>query len=269
VDAPGGAPRNAGLSLEPPLSRVVALGASNLTRGFPALVSIARDEWGSRAEVLVALGLGRSYGSSSRVLARTLPGILQSGLWNLLEDLPPASTRALITDVGNDILYGFGPERTLAWVEECIVRLQRFTGDIVLTDLPLASLRRLSRAKFLFFRSMLFPRCRLTLEQTLEEAQRVVEGLESLAAARGLRFFRMRPEWYGFDPIHIRPAMWSAAWRQILCGDLAGATSRGPSWLEALQLLSLWPEQQQLLGLNQLTPQIGRTLRRGARVWLY
>jgi hypothetical protein len=253
---------------EPGPRRVVAVGASNLTRGFPSLVSIARDEWGPATEVLVALGLGRSYGSSSRVLLRTLPGILQSGLWDRLEGLPPAPTRALITDVGNDILYGFGPERILAWIEECVVRLQRFTADVVLTDLPLASLRGLSRARFLLFRSLLFPRCRLSLEQTLQEAERVVEGLEDLAAARGLRFFRMRPEWYGFDPIHIRPAMWSAAWRQILCGDLGGA-SRGPAWLEALGLLSLWPEQQRLLGLEQVTPQPGRILRRGGRVWLY
>lgn len=269
MDAPGGASRDAGLSLEPPLRRVVALGASNLTRGFPALVSIARHEWGSAVEVLVALGLGRSYGSSSRILARTLPGILQSGLWQRLEALPPAPTRALITDVGNDILYGFGAEQTLAWVEECVARLRRLTDDIVLTDLPLASLRRLSWARFLLFRSILFPRCRLTLEQTLDQAERLTEGLAELAAARGLRFFRMRPEWYGFDPIHIRPTMWSAAWREILCADLAAGVSRGHSWLEALRLLSLMPERQRLLGLEQITPQPGRTLRRGGRVWLY
>lgn len=248
--------------------RVVALGASNLTRGFPSLVSIARGEWGPATEVVVALGLGRSYGSSSRILVRTLPGILQSGLWQRLEASPPAPTRALITDVGNDLLYGFGPERTLAWVEECVLRLRRFTGDIVLTDLPLASLRRLSRSKFLLFRSMLFPRCRLSLEQTLDEAERLTAGLAELAASRGLRFFRMRPEWYGFDPIHVRPRMWRVAWREILCGD-AAAASRGPSWLEALRLLSLPPEQQRLLGLEQVTPQPGRTLRRGGRVWLY
>jgi hypothetical protein len=26
-----------------------------------------------------------------------------------------------------------------------------------------------------------------------------------VATARGLRFVRLDPEWYGFDPIHIRP----------------------------------------------------------------
>ena len=74
-------------------------------------------------------------------------------------------TRGLITDVGNDILYGFSAQQTLAWVEEALGRLQSFTQDIVLTDLPLASIRRLSRAKFLAFRSILVPSCRLSFDQ--------------------------------------------------------------------------------------------------------
>jgi hypothetical protein len=64
----------------------------------------------------------------------------------------------LVTDVGNDILYGFSAEQTLAWVAEALDRLSRVTQDIVLTDLPLASIRRLSNLKFLAFRSILVPR---------------------------------------------------------------------------------------------------------------
>jgi hypothetical protein len=249
--------------------RVIALGASNLTRGFPGLVCSARAEWGSEVEMLVALGLGRSYGARSTILARSLPGILECGLWRGLESRPEAPTRALITDVGNDILYGFGAERILAWVAECVSRLQRFTRDIVLTDLPLASLRRLPSAKFVAFRSLLVPRCRLSLHEALGQAERVTAGLESLAASEALRFFRLRPEWYGFDPIHIRPRFWRSAWREILGADDAGATLRGPSWLEAARLFSLWPERQRLMGLEWTTPQPGRLVSRGGRVWLY
>jgi hypothetical protein len=88
------------------MTRIVALGASNLTRGFQTVVATARSMAGPRAEVVAALGHGRSYGMASRLMVRTLPGILQSGLWHQLEVLPPAPTRALVTDVGNDVLYG-------------------------------------------------------------------------------------------------------------------------------------------------------------------
>jgi hypothetical protein len=145
------------------IGRVVALGASNLTRGFQTVVSTARNAWGPQVEVLAALGHGRSYGAHSRLAFRGLPGILDSGLWPELKSRPGMATRALVTDVGNDILYGLSAEQTLAWVEEAIRRLRRFTQDIVLTDLPLFSIRRLSNRKFLVFRSILVPSCRLPL----------------------------------------------------------------------------------------------------------
>jgi hypothetical protein len=249
--------------------RVVALGASNLTRGFRTLVSTARDAWGSDVEILVALGLGRSYGAPSRLLIRTLPGILQSGLWRHLDGCPPRPTRALVTDVGNDILYGAAPAQILAWVEECVGRLQRYTNDIVLTDLPMNSIRALSRSKFLLFRTILVPQCRLSLSQVLEGSEQVTAGLEALAFERGLHFFRLKPEWYGFDPVHIRPGLWGTAWREILAGEFDHAVGRGLGWLETLRLYSLFPEQQWVLGRERVTPQSGVLLPSGGRVWVY
>lgn len=251
------------------VGRVVALGASNLTRGLPTLVSTARDLGGPEVEVLLALGLGRSYGARSRVLGRSLPGILQSGLWAHLEALPSVPTRGLITDVGNDILYGSPPEEVLAWVEECATRLLRHTSDVVLTDLPLASLRGLSPARFLFFRTLFFPPCRLSFDQVVERAERITAGLEALAAARGLRFFRLRPQWYGFDPIHMRPRFWRAAWSEILCGEEVPARGTRAGWWETVRLYSLFPERQWLLGIEQVTLQSGVALPAGGRVWLY
>src|SRR5438552_11262132 len=108
-----------------PVGRLAALGASNLTRGFQAVVSAARAAWGGEVEILAALGHGRSYGVRSRVAFRALPGILESGLWPELESRPRAVTRALVTDVGNDIPYGFLADQILAWVEEALDRLGR------------------------------------------------------------------------------------------------------------------------------------------------
>jgi hypothetical protein len=72
---------------------------------------------------------------------------------------PPIPTRALVTDVGNDILYGFSAEQTPTWVEEAVSRLQRVTRDII--DGPSsASIRRLSQARFSCSgRSWCYPAC--------------------------------------------------------------------------------------------------------------
>src|SRR5262245_5138718 len=249
------------------IARVVALGASNLTRGFPTVVSTARAAWGPDVEVLAALGHGRSYGARSHFVFRALPGILESGLWPDLESRPHVITRGLVTDVGNDILYGFSAEQTLAWVDEALGRLSRVTQDIVLTDLPLFSIRRLSSLKFLAFRSILVPSCRLSLAQVLDTAERVNDGLAKLAATRGTKFVQLEQGWYGFDPIHIRPSLWRPAWQQIL--GAPQPSSNGGSTVEGLRLYLMRPERRWMFGVERFTPQTGASLPLGGRVWLY
>lgn len=247
---------------------MLALGASNLTRGFHTVVSTARARWGPGVEVLAALGHGRSYGADSKFLVRGLPGILQSGLWQALPRLAPATTRAIVSDVGNDILYGFPAAQTLAWVEEAVDRLQQFTSDIVLTDLPVTTIRSLSNRKFLFFRSLFVPRCRLSLAQVAGTAEQVSEGLVQLASRRRLRFVPLDPAWYGFDPIHMRVSIWRSAWQQILCDAVDDGTDNGP-WLEGLRLYFMFAERQSMFGVDRVSPQTGVRLTHGARVWLF
>jgi hypothetical protein len=251
------------------IGRIVAVGASNLTRGFHTIVAAARSTWGPDVEVLAALGHGRSYGGPSTFLVRGLPGILQSGLWRELESHPPAPTRALVTDVGNDIMYGHPPGRILEWVDECVARLRQFTPDVVVTGLPHAAVAGLPPGRYLLFRSVFFPRCRLTLDQTMRIGAEVDEGLRAIASRRGAAFFRLKPEWYGLDPIHIRPRMWRDAWQEILCGEHAPASARSSTRREAVRLYCLQPERASYLGRERRTPQRGIPLRRGGRVWLY
>ncbi|MDH5642063.1 MAG: hypothetical protein OEY28_12290, partial [Nitrospira sp.] len=229
------------------VARVIALGASNLTRGFHTVVGTARSVWGPEVEILAALGHGRSYGAPSQFIIRTLPGILKSGLWTELERLPQKATRGLITDVGNDILYGFSVERTLGWVEETLVRLGRVTQDIVLTDLPLETVRRMSNGKFVAFRTALVPSCRLPLAQVIERAEQVNQGLAGLADRYNARFFHLDPAWYGFDPIHIKPSLWRPAWQQIL-GVQPQTESDKASALEGMRLYFMRPERRWLFG---------------------
>jgi len=177
------------------------------------------------------------------------------------------ATRGVVTDVGNDILYGFTPEQTLEWVEEAVRRLGRVTGDIVIGDLPLASIRSLSNPKFLAFRSILVPSCRLSLAEVLARSERVSEGLAALATATGSRFVRPDPSWYGFDPIHVRRSSRRGAWRHVLGIDPSIVSTS--SWSEGIRLLLAPPERRWLFGVEQLTPQTGVTLRSGGRVWIY
>jgi hypothetical protein len=247
------------------VARVVAIGASNLTRGFRTVIAAARTAWGPDVQVVAALGHGRSYGADSSFLFRRLPGILRSGIWQQLESTPAVPTRALVTDVGNDIVYGFPPEQILAWVGEALARLARVSDDVVLTDLPMDGIRRLSPARFHLVRSVFFPSCRLPFEAVVAAAEQVNTGLAELAGANRARFVHLEPSWYGFDPVHIRPSLWPTAWQEVLGVSCAIPRSRA----EALRLYAMRPEQRWLFGVEQRTPQTGRPLPHGARVWLY
>jgi hypothetical protein len=252
-----------------PVGRVVALGASNLTRGFHTIVATARHRWGRDVEVLGALGHGRAYRVRSSFLMRSLPGIAQCGIWSQLERMPRTQIRGIVTDIGNDILYGASADQVLTSVDHCLARLQRFTDDVVLTDLPLSSIRALSSARFLLFRSVLVPQCRSSLAEVVVTAGLVSEGLHAMAAARRVRLLPQKPEWYGVDPIHIRPALWRPAWQEILCGETDDRPETRASWSESLRLYALRPERQWLLGREQVTPQQGVALGPGGRVWLF
>lgn len=249
-------------------ARLVALGASNLTRGLQSVIALGREQYGPDVEIVAALGHGRSYGADSHFLARSLPGILQSGLWHTLDALPPAETRAIVSDVGNDILYGYRPSQILDWVREAVDRLLRHTTDVTIAGLPYFHIERLSPRKFLVMRTVLFPPCRLSLAEVGEAAATIEDGLVKLASTRRLRFVPMNPEWYGFDPIHIRPSLWQPVWRQMLSG--AAVTDHvALSRLEWMQVYRLRPERRRMFGVEQVTPQHGHVLPRGGRVWLF
>jgi hypothetical protein len=165
-------------------------------------------------------------------------------------------------------MYGFSTEQVLAWVNETLCRLQRTTRDVILTDLPLESIQRLSPSKFLVFRSILFPSCRLSLAQVLKSVGRINAGLAKLAAEFGARLFKLNPAWYGLDPIHIRRPLWRPAWREILdAGCATGGSDR--SLLEGLRLYLMAPERRWICGIEQFTTQSGVALPSGGRVWLY
>ena len=248
-------------------TRLVALGASNLARCLGAAVAAARTCWGAQIEVVNACGPGRSYGMDSSLACRRLPGILDCGLWAALRALPPARTRALATDVGNDILYEVPVPTIVSWVDETLARLGEHTDDLVITGLPLARIRLLSAHAYLFFRSVLVPRCRLTRAETLDASERVDDALRAIAERRGARYVPQRLEWYGADPVHIRPRQWAAAWSEIVA-DRPGAADGGRAW-EAARLFLARPERRHWLGIEQRAAQPSLLLPGGPTVWSY
>jgi hypothetical protein len=202
-----------------PTLRAVLLGASNLHHALRPWVGQLARHAGGPVEAWAAAGRGRSYGLASRFcFVRRLPGIVQSPLWQEIAALPSLPTVGLITDVGNDILYGAPVESILRWVETCLDRLAALEARAVVTLLPLARLERLSPAQFVAFLALFFPGRRASWEGTLQRARALNAGLAELARERGAAIVAPQPDWYGLDPIHIRRDRLAAAWGAVLHG---------------------------------------------------
>lgn len=187
-----------------PGTRIILLGASNLTLSLDMVIKLMQQRCGGDNDVLVAAGHGRSYGQNSQFLARGLPGITCSGLWTHLELAATRPTYAFLTDIGNDIPYGYMPEQILQWVNLCVEQLQKQKARIVMTNVPIKSIESLSEWRYKLFRTICFPFCRLSRGEIVSRARVVHRGLVEMAARKHFELYEQEPVWFGSDAIHVR-----------------------------------------------------------------
>ena len=248
------------------------LGASNLTRSFPTVVATARRTWGEPVEIMAAMGHGRSYGQDSTVLGRKISGIFPCALWQDLQNRPSLPTAALVTDIGNDLLYGISPDQLMEWVELCLDRLAEAGATTVVTQMPISSVETLGEARFRFFRRLLFPRSKLTLSDAKNLVRDFNERLLRLGNVRNIPIIPVSAAWYGFDPIHLKRRVARHAWPAMLSlwrdTENPFIAARQSPWT-MLYLASLAPWEQSLLGIRRRRAQPSGRLPDGTTISLY
>ena len=186
-----------------PRPRVVVLGASNVSRGLSRLVATVETR-SPGADLFVAAGHGRGYGVNTRVAARRLPSILGSGLWRGLDRQGGAAPVALVTDVGNELLYGLTAEQVASWVRESVRRLADRGATIAITRLPMASIAAVGAVRYRALRTFFVPGCRLSLADLKDAATRLDADLQAIAGDFRAQVIEQPVHWYGFDTLHVR-----------------------------------------------------------------
>ena len=202
-------------------SAVVVLGASNVSRGLARLAAVVRSRSTGPVDLFVTAGHGRSYGVASRVGIRRLPSILGCGLWRALDrevtgrDSAAHAPAALVTDVGNDLLYGHSAEQTAGWVRAAVGGLIDRGVRVAVTRLPLASILAVGQSRYRLLRACYVPGCRLALDELKDAAVRLDAALVDIAVRVGAAVIDQPGSWYGLDAIHVRRRhlddLWHAA----------------------------------------------------------
>lgn len=251
--------------------RVIILGASNAAIGISVAIESAWQAFGQPLEVMMAAGFGRSYGIRSWVLGRTQPGILDCQLWTDLQRRSPLPGTAVLTDVGNDLVYEVPVEQVGKWVEQSLRQLMPYAARFIVTELPIASIRKLTRLRFLLMRNLLFPKCRLDLRTAVARAIALNETVVDLAARFGAQVICPDENWYGFDPIHVRRRDRRKFWQEIFSHDSLTpcATPQLFSLAQRIYLRNLRPSQRRLFGWQHETDQPAGLLPDGTSVSLY
>ncbi|MEP3479359.1 MAG: hypothetical protein ABJZ55_08940 [Fuerstiella sp.] len=187
---------------------VLVLGASNVSLAWSQIVSLVLSSSTGRADFVTAHGMGRAYASaSSGFVFRRLPGILHSGLWAALPKFnDEQAASVLITDLGNDLLYGCSVSEVVEAAGECVSRVRQWNSnaDFVVTAPPLTSVLKLQPTQFRIMKQLLFPSCPLKLPQVQQATQDLFDGIQTLAADQGLKIYEPPARCFGYDPIHIR-----------------------------------------------------------------
>jgi hypothetical protein len=255
-----------------PRRRVILLGASNLVRSLSTVIETARLTWREPVEIMAAIGHGRSYGQNSVVFGRKISGIFPCALWKDLQSRAPLPTAALVTDVGNDLLYEVPVERVIAWVEGCLGRLAAVGANTIVTQLPMDSVDRVSEARYRFFRTLLFPKSSLSLSDVKRLAAHLNERLVETAIQRKMPVIPVSGAWYGFDPIHLKRSTWQTAWPAILYAwrdANAPAPSPRASLRRWVYLQRLAPLEQTIFGRARRREQPCGMLDDGTTISLY
>jgi hypothetical protein len=234
---------------------VILLGASNVTLGFGVLTRLIRSGLSGPVDLFAALGHGRSYGAWSTVVVRSLPPIASCGLWERLRDEPRRPTYALLTDVGNDLMYGYMPEQIAGWVTTCLDRLCALDAKIVVTRLPISRVERLGSLRYHATRASFFPMHQAVIwPEMLRRAREIDDRVHAAAVRCGAAVVTPPVEWYGFDPIHIRWSRRTRAWSDVL-SHWPGFKLPDQTNSRALPLLGRFPERMRLFGRERRTPQ--------------
>ncbi|MDC1152609.1 hypothetical protein OAT06_01265 [Nitrospinaceae bacterium] len=195
------------------------MGASNLARGYSMLTHhLSECLEKNKTEFLNALGPGRGFCARGGIFNITYSPIQDC---RIIESAEKKSKKALhtvvlITDIGNDLMYGVSADTLIASLDIMIDEILKWDADIFLTSIHVNLKKDISPTIFLVLRILLYRSSKVNYEEmglsilqindyladkvSKNERMHLITGLEAFA---------------GLDKIHYSLLKTHAAWSAV------------------------------------------------------
>lgn len=183
------------------------VGASNLTISLPIALKLIMEFIKGPKFVYVAHGPGRSYLKRAGLPMLRFQGISICGLFDDLESAINKTSNskiyALVTDIGDDLLYTQKPDHIAEGVKNVLKRLRNLGAEIGITLLPKTSIQRLSPARYYLLRTFYNPFCHVSYDEMMANIGLLTNIINKLCVEFGSKLLKQNSSWYGFDHIHL------------------------------------------------------------------
>jgi hypothetical protein len=233
----------------------VLLGASNLARGYSALTRHI-SKYISAGEFLNALGPGRGYCARGGLLNFTYSPI---GECRVMESAKVYAERGfrmtvLLTDVGNDIMYGVPESSLIECLDTLIEKSLRMNAEVFLTSIHVDVSKDMGKTSFKLLKSIFYPNSPVTFDQ----ADSAVKKLNHYLAEKSQQNERVHlvsglGAFCGIDKIHYGLFKSHLAWSRVANAMLLemGVTTAGNLGLDNM-LVSLCKNLNRLITSDML-----------------
>jgi hypothetical protein len=242
---------------------LMLLGASNLSRGCFIFAKHLRTCLLPRSvEVLIASGPGRGYCVPGGLLNINYPPICSSDILEVAQKKSESGYRviALVTDIGNDIMYDVTAEKLIETIQQIFVTLQSMNAEIFYTTLPVAFERKVHPVWFYVLRSVLLPFSRVSYDVAKAGIIAVNQFLKE-SASESCHLIPDMDRYLGYDEIHYGWLRAHHAWSHVtkVMLDVLGVEVAKPIPLSGM-LQSRWNELRQvvcsdMMGLKNKNPE--------------
>jgi hypothetical protein len=203
---------------DPPIVFLL-MGASNLARGYSMLTHhFSKCLEKNKIEFLNALGPGRGFCARGGIFNITYSPIQDCRIIESAEKKSKEAlyTVVLITDIGNDLMYGVSADTLIVSLDIMIEKILKWDADIFLTSIHVNLKKDISPTLFLVLRFLLYPNSKVNYEEMDLSILQINEYLEGkVSENERMHLITGLDAFAGLDKIHYSLFKMHAAWSAV------------------------------------------------------